>query len=284
MAAANPGPWVNPEDQDEEPWKTHGGIVKFIEFPVPLPGMSPRAFHLYWQKHHSPNVMNLTPFSQFMRKYLSAHKYPGEPVKLPAHYESAGLFEGAAEVWLNSVDEVVDWFSNPLYAEIIQPDERRFISQAGDVAIILTKEERILSADPDLAENLMTKVYLLARKKPDWEYDRFHAAASAHAREILASAALRSKVRRAAVSHRLREPLPFEGFVMSDIDAVFEFWFDDVEQARAFFSSPAYEAVGVRREPQLFAQVRALVARLRVVHDEFSFQPSTTQPLPFSWE
>jgi hypothetical protein len=31
------------------------------------------------------------------------------------------------------------------------------------------------------------------------------------------------------------------------------------------------------------AQTRAIVARMRVVHDEFSFQPSTTQPLPFSW-
>jgi hypothetical protein len=29
--------------------------------------------------------------------------------------------------------------------------------------------------------------------------------------------------------------------------------------------------------------IRGIVAKMRVVHDEFSFQPSTTQPMAFSW-
>jgi len=30
--------------------------------------------------------------------------------------------------------------------------------------------------------------------------------------------------------------------------------------------------------------IRALVAKMHVVNDEFSFQPSTMQPLPFNWD
>ena len=136
-AFVNPGPWVDPERIDPEPWRTQDGIVKFLEFPVRLPAMSSRAFHLYWQKHHSANVMNITAFAQFMRKYNSGHRYPETPPGLPAHYDAGTPFEGAAEVWVNSLGEVGDWLGNPLYEQLIRPDELRFISQEGAVEILV---------------------------------------------------------------------------------------------------------------------------------------------------
>jgi len=285
MTARNPGPWVNPELQEAEPWKTQDGIVKFIEFPVPVPGMSPRAFHLYWQKHHSPHVMNITSFAQFMRKYNSAHKYPGDSLKLPARYDQAVPFEGAAEVWLNGINEVGDWFSNPAYPELIQPDERRFISQNGDVEVIIAKEDRLYERDPDMAESLKSKVYLILKKPAEVDYDPFHSAASDHAKLILEQAALKRSLRKLVLSHKLREPLPFDGFQMSSIDAVLELWFDDLNAAQAFFEDRAYAGDIAANEAKVFAPgARGLVAKMRVVHDEFSFQPSTTQPMPFSWD
>lgn len=284
MGTPNPGPWVNPELQEEAPWKTRDGIVKFIEFPVPMPGMSPRAFHLYWQKHHSPNVMNITSFAQFMRKYNSGHKYPNDPLKLPARYNQSTPFEGVAEVWLNSINEVGDWFSNPNYPQLIQPDEARFISQNGDVQVIVTKEERLYEPELDMVESLKSKVYLIFRRPDGADYDAFHGAASEHAKLILEQAPLKGRLRKLVLSHKLREPLPLEGFQMSDIDAVLELWFDDLDEAKAFFEEPAYSGVVVENETKVFADgARGLVARMRVVHDEFSFQPSTTQPMPFSW-
>jgi len=73
MTIVNPGPWVDYEAVEAEVWKSQLGIIKLIEFPVRNPKMSRRAFHLYWQKHHSPHVMNLTSFAQFIRKYNSGH-------------------------------------------------------------------------------------------------------------------------------------------------------------------------------------------------------------------
>lgn len=284
MAHINPGPWVDPELVEAEPWKIHEGIVKFFEFPVPIAGMSPRAFHLYWQKHHSPQAMHVTAFSQFMRKYNSTHKYPGDPVRLPSRYDQMARAEGAAEVWVNRLSEVGDWLGNPLYADLIQPDEPRFIAQDGSAELIIAKEERLYKADPDLVENLKTKVYVLGRRPAGVDYDAFHAAASAHARQIFGTPSLRRHLIQFVLSHKLREPLPLEGMESANIDVVFELWFDDPATANAFFAEPDFAGLAAH-EADLFgdAPLRALATRVRVVHDEFSFQPSTTQPLPFTW-
>ncbi|MBI1731440.1 MAG: EthD domain-containing protein [Gammaproteobacteria bacterium] len=284
MTHKNPGPWVNPEEMEAEPWRTQTGIVKFFEFPVRIPRMSHRAFHLYWQKHHSPNVMNVTVFAQFMRKYNSGHVYPEEIAGLPAHYQQNTPFEGAAEVWVNSMDEVAAWLGQPTYAELIQPDEPRFISQEGKVEIVITKEERLYEPVLDMNENLKTKLYVLVTRKPGAGYDEFHTAASAHGKLILAQESLRQRIAKLVISHALREPNP-QGFSFGKIDAVFELWFESTDSVGKFFSEADYEKKIRPNEEEILdvTNIRAVVAKMRVVHDEFSFQPSTTQPMPFEW-
>jgi EthD domain len=284
MTPRNPGPWVDPERVEDAPWRTQDGIVKFFEFPARIAEMSSRAFHLHWQKHHSPHAMHVTAFSQFMRKYNSTHRYPGDPVALSPRYAPMPRAEGAAEVWINRVSEIEDWLGHPLYPELIQPDEPRFIAQDGSAEIMIAKEERLFKADPDLAENLKTKVYLLAQRPAGRDHDAFHAAASAHARAILDDPSLARHLIQFVLSHRLRDPLPM-GMEGGAIDVIFEFWFDDIASANAFFAEPAFGEGMAEREAALSgdAPLHALAAKVRVVHDEFSFQPSTTQPLPFAW-
>ncbi len=285
MSPANPGPWVNPEIVEAQPWKSHDGIVKFFEFPVPIAAMSSRAFHLYWQKHHSPQVMHLTAFSQFMRKYLSTHRYPGTPVALPNRYELMDRAEGAAEVWLNRISEVGDWLGHPLYPELIQPDEPRFIAQDGSAELVITKEERIFRSETDLPENLATKVYLIASRGPNQDYDSFHLKASDYGKAIYQEPVLGRHLTQLIVNHRLRDPLPLEGFEFAKIDAIVELWFADLGAANRFFAEPEFGKLATAHEEGLCEgrALRALTVKVRVVHDEFSFQPSTTQPLPFSW-
>jgi len=147
------------------------------------------------------------------------------------------------------------------------------------------KEERLFKSDPDLIENLKTKVYLLGCCPAGADYDEFHAAASGLAQHIFDTPALRQHLIQFVISHKLREPLPLEGMASSAIDVLFELWFNDVAAANAFFAEEEADEMLAAREKALFADkpLRALATRVRVVHDEFSFQPSTTQPLAFSW-
>jgi hypothetical protein len=285
MTKGLPGPWVDHEAADATPWANNQGIVKFIEFPVRVPAMSRRAFHLYWMKHHSPNVMNVTPFAQFMRKYTTTHVFPESVLGLPARYQQASDLEGAAEVWINSLDEVGDWLGHPLYAELIQPDEPRFIAQDGSVEVIVAKEERLYEPERDMTETGKVKLYLLVAKNSNHDYDRFHAAASGYGRQILQRPALRSLLCKLVVSHKLREPA-LEGFVPADIDVVFELWFRTRADIAAFYADESFDEPLRRHEEQLCegARVRALVGKMLVIHDEFSFQPSVMQPLAFNWD
>lgn len=285
MTGKIPGDWVNPETIESEPWKTQDGIVKFVEFPVRCSEMSARAFHIYWQKHHSPHAMSVVPFSQYIRKYVSGHRFPDTKLDVPHHYKQNATFDGVGEVWLNSLQEVEDWFAQPLYEQLIAPDEARFISADGGGEFIVAKEERVFEPELDMAENMMTKVYILQRSNSALDYDEAHAAASSHGQAILAQDSLKQRLQKFVISHKLREPFPIDGFELDDIDTVFEFWFSEPADAQKFFADPAYKAFVLPLEDRAFdvASTQVLVARLRVVHDEFSFQPSTTQPLPFAW-
>jgi hypothetical protein len=279
-----PGPWIDPDSRDDEPWSHAGGIVKFLEFPVRISAMSRRAFHLYWQRHHSPHVMNATPFSQFMRKYMTAHVCTDRVEGLPGHLLPAPLFEGAAEVWINGVDEAGNWLGHPLYAELIQPDEPRFIYNGGGVEVLMVKEQRLYDPDRDLAENNLTKLYMLGGRHARLERDPFHRAVAELGRKIVAQPALRGLLRRLVVSHRLCDPYP-DWLPPTRIDAVLELWFEGLDDLRRFFAEPAYRSAIHPLEDAAFdgSSLRAFAARLHVVHDEFSFQPTTMQPLPFNW-
>jgi len=284
MPSQLPGPWIDHERNDPMPWASNTGIVKFIEFPTRLAAMSRRAFHLYWMRHHSPHVMNVTAFAQFMRKYNTAHVYPEEVAGLPAHYRQDTPFEGAAEVWINSLAEVDGWLGHPLYAELVQPDEPRFIRQDGSVEVIIAREERLYEPVLDYDENGKTKVYVLMHRRPGLDHDKFHASVSQLGQALIGSDRLRSHLAKLVVSHRIREPWP-EGFPMAAIDAVLELWFESRGAVANFYADESCKEILLRHEPGCadMGMLRALVTKMRVIHDEFSFQPSTTQPLAFSW-
>ena len=247
--------------------------------------MSRRAFHLHWQRHHSPHVMNATAFSQFMRKYMTGHVYPRGTMGLPDHFGRVPQFEGAAEVWVNSVEDAANWLGHPLYAELIQIDELRFIDQSGNIEVLLAKEQRLYEPDCDLAENGLTKLYILTRRRTGLGHDEFHQAAGDYGKAILEQPSLRGLLIKLVVSHRLSDPYP-DWMPPTDVDAVIELWFDGSVELQRFFADPAYVGKIKQKESNVFdlAGMRALATKLHVVHDEFSFQPSTMQPLPFSWE
>lgn len=285
MTSPLPGPWISHATASDSPWLSQQGIIKFLEFPVRTPVMSRREFHLYWQRHHSPHVMNTTGFSQFMRKYLTAHVHATDRVNLPAYLQSVPRFEGVGEVWLNSLEDAIAWLGHPLYEELIAPDEAKFLDRDGGGEVIVAREERLLDPICDLTETGLTKLYILTKRRTGVDRNEFHRTASHSGRMLLAKQRSRDLLLRFVISHRLPDPYP-DWLPPADIDAVFELWFANLEATRTFLAD---ESTGARfpigdGDAIDAASVRAIVTRLNVVHDEFSFQPTVMQPTGFRWD
>lgn len=149
----------------------------------------------------------------------------------------------------------------------------------------MAKEERLRESNPDLRGTGLTKLYLLFERRAGLQRDSFHADLSSVGKLLLAQPSPRAFLEKVVISHKLREPLP-EGLVLADIDAVGELWFKDRGSLARFFQDSAYLELIRPREISLTDEngIRALVAKMHVVHDEFSFQPSTMQPLSLGWD
>ena len=281
---AHPGSLAERDDAPE-PWRRRDGVVKFLEFPVRKPEMSHRAFHLYWQRHHSPHVMNVTGFSRHMRKYVSAHGYDGPVGGLPGRFCQDTPFDGASEVWVNGLEEVSSWLGHPQYVELIQPDEARFLSQDGRGRVLLVREERVRDVVIDAPESGLIRLYLQleARASIGIGREAFHSACSAFARKL---AAVPPDIlpRQVLVNHRIEEPLPLE-LPPPGVDVVLALGFARQDHVTAFLEYHEVESswVGLRDLVVDICAIPALMTRLCVVYDEFSFQTTMTQAKSFSW-
>jgi hypothetical protein len=56
--------------------------------------------------------------------------------------------DGIAEQWFNSIDDFVGFISEPGYAELVAPDEQRFLDMS-KVEFVITEEPNVVIAGPE---------------------------------------------------------------------------------------------------------------------------------------
>ena len=148
--------------------------------------------------------------------------------------------------------------------------------------IFLAKEEVPFDADPDLCESNCIKAFLLLTAPKPNAYHEVHENISNFGRLLATLAESAPKLKRVAISHRLEDPLPLE-FDSCDIDGVIELHFENHDGLTEFFASAKYKGIhDAGLIGTLSNYTRKFIAgQLVAIHDEFSFQPTTTQPLSF---
>jgi uncharacterized protein (TIGR02118 family) len=99
-------------------------MVKLIVGLRRRPGMSADEFHRYWREVHPPIVQGVTEFFRYVRKYVQSHALGAGLPGFPA--EERG-YDGFAELWFDTADDVGRAFAEPRYLEVIRPDERKFL-------------------------------------------------------------------------------------------------------------------------------------------------------------
>ncbi len=139
--------------------------------------------------------------------------------------------------------------------------------------------------DRGMTETGMAKLYLLVAKRPNLDHDTFHAAASAYGKQILLRPALRSLLCRLVISHKFLS-LPLKVSFRPISTRYSSFGSEPGGDIAAFYADESFDERLRQHEEQFIdaARTRAVVGKMLVIHDEFSFQPSTTQPSAFNWD
>ncbi len=106
-------------------------MVKYIICARRKSGMSREEFSTYWRNRHGPLVKSVPEFMRHVRKYVQCHLVGGAP---PLGVE--GPYDGVAELWFDSPEEIEQAFEEPRYLEIIRPDELKFVDISSCISFI----------------------------------------------------------------------------------------------------------------------------------------------------
>ncbi|MBI3801075.1 MAG: EthD domain-containing protein [Deltaproteobacteria bacterium] len=97
-------------------------MIKYIICATRKAGMTREEFSAYWRHHHGPLVKSVPEFTRHVRKYVQCH-IVGDAVPLG----TAAAYDGVAELWFDSPEDLVKAFNEPRYLEVIRPDELKFV-------------------------------------------------------------------------------------------------------------------------------------------------------------
>ena len=106
-------------------------MVNFIICARRKPGMTRAEFSAYWRNQHGPLVTSVPEFMRHVRKYVQYHIVPGALA-----FGKDAAYDGVAELWFDSPEEITRAFSEPRYLEIIRPDELKFVDVANCISFI----------------------------------------------------------------------------------------------------------------------------------------------------
>jgi uncharacterized protein (TIGR02118 family) len=103
------------------------------------PGVSVEEFRRYWRDVHGPLLLGQSSLMRHVRRYVQCHSIADAFDGMPG---VSSQFDGIAELWGDSVDDVKRGLADPAYAQVIRPDEERFLDLPG--CVFMVTEETVL--------------------------------------------------------------------------------------------------------------------------------------------
>lgn len=98
------------------------------------PGLTPEQFREHLSTVHAPLVRSCAATSRYVRKYVQSYT-------LPMSKDSS--FDGAAELWFDSIADMERFFADAEYLATVRPDESRFADLERTVFFV-TEERQIV--------------------------------------------------------------------------------------------------------------------------------------------
>ena len=112
-------------------------MIKLMIAVKRAPGLSPDAFREHMKTVHAVLVRTCPATKKYVRKYVQSYTLASD------EYDQEQPFDGAAELWFDSKDDMTSFFADPNYLADVRPDESRF-ADMGKTVFFVTEELQIV--------------------------------------------------------------------------------------------------------------------------------------------
>ncbi|MBM3663505.1 MAG: EthD family reductase [Actinobacteria bacterium] len=106
------------------------------------PELSHDEFVDHWRNVHGPLIAGIPELARHIVRYEQHVRHRPDGLS-----GNDGL-DGVAAQWYSSIDDFAAFISEPAYAELIAPDERRFLD-TDRIEFIITEEPTVVIPGPD---------------------------------------------------------------------------------------------------------------------------------------
>jgi len=112
-------------------------MVKLFALLRRRPGMGVEEFRDHWRDVHGPLIRDTPELARHVLRYEQHVRHRPDTIS-----GNDGL-DGVAVQWFDSIDDFVGFVSEPAYAELIAPDELRFLD-IDAVEFLITEEPHVV--------------------------------------------------------------------------------------------------------------------------------------------
>lgn len=201
------------------------------------PGLSEQDFFTYWKEVHA---------ERYGKKVKQARGYAVN-TRVPFGPDQGDpLFHGVNEIWFDSAEEAVAYAQSPEYLQGVRPDEPKFLTWFGMVA--LDTVDRVV-VEPPRGDWGGVKVFVLTKRKPGMSREAYlRYGREEHGPKVAGLPGLRGYVQSSVTeaSYAVGESL---------LDTVSTLWFDSPDAIGVAMASPVFQDE-VRPDTERFVDPR----------------------------
>ena len=138
-------------------------MIKAIALAARKPGMSEADFHRYWREVHGPIAREIDT----LRRYVQCHRLP-----TPVPGFDAVPYDGVADLWFDSLDDLRALPGNDSYVRGARADEPKFVDMS-KLVFLATEEKVVIEGPPIARDTQWVKAIFLLRRRPDLSVSAF---------------------------------------------------------------------------------------------------------------
>lgn len=101
-------------------------------------------FREHWRERHGPLIAGTPELARHIVRYEQHVRHRPDAIS------GTDDVDGVAEQWFRSIDDFVAFISEPAYAELVAPDERRFLD-VDRIEFVICEEPHVVIDGPTAA-------------------------------------------------------------------------------------------------------------------------------------